>query len=375
MLSKQLKNFGQRSGQQVTALSIGAMRLPKDTDKAIMLLRRAIDRGLCYIDTSRGYGESELVVGRALKDGYRDKVILSTKWSPWITKIDENDDSSSDCTRRRLEESMLRLDVDYLDYYQVWNINSREAYDRAVARDGMVDGIKKARDEGLVGHIGFTTHDSVENLLTYLDENDWCEIILTTYNMLNTTYAPVIAAAHTKGIGTVTMNPVAGGRLSESSPVLEALAKRVGATSVADMAIRYVLSNPDIDTILNGLSKLSDIDNSINAVSGGVFSPEQLAVIDKSLTEIKGKVSAFCTSCKYCLPCPAGIDIPAVMTAIQDERYWGWGKTAQARYDNISGNKADVCTKCGKCEKVCTQNLQISEEMSYAVKTFGGKTL
>jgi predicted aldo/keto reductase-like oxidoreductase len=103
MLSKQLKNFGQRSGQQVTALSIGAMRLPKDTDKAIMLLRRAIDRGLCYIDTSRGYGESELVVGRALKDGYRDKVILSTKWSPWITKIDENDDSSSDCTRRRNE--------------------------------------------------------------------------------------------------------------------------------------------------------------------------------------------------------------------------------------------------------------------------------
>ncbi len=374
MLLKQLAKFGQRSGHQVSALSIGAMRLPKDTDTAIILLRNAIDQGLRYIDTSRGYGESEWVVGQALKDGYRDKVILSTKWSPWITKIAENDDSSSDCVRRRLEESMLRLDVDYLDYYQVWNINNRQAYDQAIAKGGMVDGIKKAKAEGLVGHIGFTTHDSVENLLTYLEEADWCEILLTTYNLLNTTYAPVIAAAHAKGIGTVTMNPVAGGRLTESSPVLAALAKRVGADSVAAMAIRYVQSNPNIDTILNGLSKISDIDDSCKALKSGPFSAEQIAVIDKYLTEIKGKVSAFCTSCKYCLPCPAGIDIPAVMTAIQDERYWGWKTAAQSRYDNISGSKADACTKCGKCEKVCTQNLQITSEMSYAVKTFAGQT-
>jgi len=257
MRLEKLIDFGQRSGQQVTALSIGAMRLPRNSDKAIKLLRKAIDNGLRYIDTSRGYGESELIVGRALKDGYREKVILSTKWSPWITKIDEDDDNSSDCVRRRIEESMLRLDVDYLDYYQVWNINSRQAYDQAIAKGGMVDGIKKAKAEGLIGHIGFTTHDSVENLLTYIEEADWCEILLTSYSMLNTTYAPVIAAAHAKGIGTVTMNPVAGGRLSESSPVLSALAKRVGAHSVADMAIRYVLSNPDIDTILNGVLPIS----------------------------------------------------------------------------------------------------------------------
>jgi hypothetical protein len=100
--------------------------------------RAAIDAGMRYIDTSRGYGESEWLIGRALKDGYRDKVLLSTKWAPWITKVQPSDKPSSDCVRRRIEESMKRLDVDYLDYYQVWNIDSREHYDQAVRKGGSV---------------------------------------------------------------------------------------------------------------------------------------------------------------------------------------------------------------------------------------------
>ena len=366
----QLKNFGQRNGQQVAPLSIGAMRLPRDVDCAVALLRDAIDKGLRYIDTSRGYAESEWILGLALKDGYREKIILSTKWSAWITKIADTDDSSSDCTRRRIEESMKRLDVDYLDYYQVWNIQNRECYDRAVAKGGMVEGILKAKEEGLIGHIGFTTHDSVENLLEYIEEADWCEILLTTYNMFNTTYAPVISAAHAKGIGTVTMNPVAGGKLAEQSPVLMKLAEQVGAISVADMALRYVLSNPNIDTMLNGLNKPEDLTDSIASVGRGAFSSTQITTIDNYFTKIKGQVSAFCTNCKYCMPCPAGIDIPAIMSCIQDARYWGWEASARTRYKNIKGSKADACTQCGKCEKICTQQLKIISEIGSAVKMF-----
>ena len=223
-----LCDFGQRSGHKVPRISIGAMRFPKDTDVAVSLLRYAIDRGMRYIDTSRGYGESEWIIGFALKDGYRDKVILSSKWSPWNMMVDPSDDTSSDCVRRRIEESLKRLDVDYLDYYQVWSINKREQYDKVVAKGGMVEGMLKAKKEGLVGHLGFTTHDSVENLLTYIEEADWCEVLLTTYNLINIQYAPVIEAAHAKGIGTLIMNPVGGGRLAEKSPVLMALAKEVG---------------------------------------------------------------------------------------------------------------------------------------------------
>ena len=174
-------------------------------------MRQAIDAGLIYIDTCRGYGDSEIKVGKSLKDGYRDKVILSTKWSPWVRKIEEDDDASADCTYKRIIESMERLDVEYLDFYQIWSISKKEHYEQAVAVGGMLDGIKRAVKEGLVGHIGFTTHDSPENVSRYIDEADWCEAILFTYNVLNQTYQEVIAKAHSRGIATVVMNPAGGG--------------------------------------------------------------------------------------------------------------------------------------------------------------------
>ncbi|MBN1518340.1 aldo/keto reductase [Candidatus Sumerlaeota bacterium] len=366
----QLRAFGKRSGQEVLPLSIGGMRLPRDVDLAVSIVREAIDQGLRYIDTSRGYGESEWVIGLALQDGYRDKVILSSKWSPWITKISQSDDASADCVRRRIDETMRRLNVDFLDYYQVWNIHNRELYDQAVARGGMVEGILKAKDEGLVGHLGFTTHDSVENLLTYIEEVDWCEILLTSYNLLNTTYDPVIKAAHAKGIGTVVMNPVGGGKLAEQSPVLMDLAQRTGAVSVPDLAVRFVLSNPCIDTMLIGMTKASDITDSIASVERGAFSANQLEAIDLFLKDIRERAAVFCTSCKYCMPCPHGVDIPAVMSSIADLRFWGWADRARSNYEKIKG-KADLCIQCEACLPQCTQHLMITEEMAFAADTFG----
>jgi hypothetical protein len=366
-----LRDFGKRSGHKVPPVSIGAMRLPKDLDAAVELLRAAIDRGMRYIDTSRGYPDSEWVVGRALKGGYRKKVFLSTKWCPWGMKFIPADDSSAGCVRRHIEEQMKRLDVDYLDYYQVWSVNSRENYNQAVARGGMVEGILKAKKEGLVRHTGFTTHDSVESLLKYIKKADWCDILLTSYNLLNTKYAPVIEAARSVGIGTVVMNPVGGGALAKSSPILAALAREVGAVSTADLAVRYVLSNPDIDTMLCGINKLSDVSDSISSVERGAFSPGQLKKINRCLEEIRKQASSFCTGCKYCMPCPEGIDIPFVMNCILDARYWGFEESARERYRNFKGKKADSCVKCGKCEKKCTQHLKIIKEMASAVKMFG----
>jgi hypothetical protein len=358
-------DFGKRSGIKVPPANIGGMRLPADVDKAVALVRQAIDAGMRYIDTSRGYGESEWVIGRALKDGYRKKVVLSTKWSPWVVKIDPSDDTSSDCMRRRLEESMRRLDVDHLDFYQIWNIDSREHYDQAVRKGGMLDGILKAMNEGLVKHTGFTTHDSVQNLLGYIPEADWCEIMLLTYNMLNSQYAPVIEAAHAKGIGTVIMNPVGGGGLAENSPVLAALARAVGAASIPDMAIRYVLSNPGVDCVISGLSKPSDVTDTVASAEAPRFSAEQVKAIDDGIARIRGEAKSFCTACRYCMPCPAGIDIPAVMSCIHDARYWGWENRARDRYRGMN-TKADACTQCRQCEAKCTQHLKIVDEMMFA---------
>ena len=371
-MSMEKKHFGNRSRLQVSPVSIGAMRFPADTMDAVALIRRAIDRGMVYIDTSRGYGESELILGRALKNGYREKVILSSKCSPWIKKVQDNDDGSADSVRRRIEETMIRLDTDYLDFYQVWNINTPEAWATATRKGGMVDGIRKAMDEGLVRHTGFTTHEDPERLLGYLDQADWAEIILVSYNLLQHDYAKVLKKAHGMGIGTVVMNPCGGGRFSADNEILMALAREVGAVSVADLAIRYVHSNPYVDTMLCGMSKTSDVDDSIASVDRGRFSPEQLETIERFFRDRSPAKIKFCTGCNYCMPCPQGIKIPGIMELIYNDRVLGMKQTSinEYQYSWVVGQTADHCIKCGACEKKCTQQLEIIKELQYAHRTY-----
>ncbi|MCX5758944.1 MAG: aldo/keto reductase [Candidatus Hydrogenedentes bacterium] len=364
------RDIGERCGFRIPRANLGAMRLPADLDVAAALIRKAIDAGMVYIDASRGYENCELKLARALKGGYRKRVILSTKWSPWAMSIDKTNAPSADCVRRRIDEQMKRLEVDYLDYYQIWSINSRDQFDQVVRRGGMLDGIRKAVGEGLVGHIGFTTHDEPESLISYLPEADWCEIILFSYNLLQTRYAPAIAAAHEHGIGTLVMNPVAGGRLAEPSPVLTELAHEVGAVSVPDLAIRYIMSNPNVDTILSGVGKPADIRDSIASVEIGHFSEEQLRRIHQYMAKVSDGAGRLCTGCEYCLPCPAEINIPEVMACVQDERHWGFAVSARARY-NRQETGADACTDCGACEEKCTQKLPIRKDMAYARQRFG----
>ena len=368
-------DFGKRSGFQIPRANIGAMRLPDDTDEAVALIRYAIDSGMVYIDTSLGYGESEVKLGKALKDGYREKVILSTKWCPWNLLVEDTDVPSADCMRKRMDQSMKRLDVDYLDFHQIWSVNNREQFDQATAPGGMLDGIRKARDEGLVGHIGFTTHDKPESLLEYLPDADWCEVLLVTYNLMNVQYAPVLELAHRLGIGTIVMNPVGGGRLAEPSPVLVELVRETGAESVADLALRYVLSNPNVDTIIPGINKPSDVDDAIAAVEAGPLAQDQLAYLNEFVQRMADEKAAFCTGCRYCMPCPLYIEIPSVMNAVFEDRQWGLANSARRRYHRINGVKADACVECGQCEDKCTQQLNIIEAMRYAQERFGDKAV
>ncbi len=368
----QSTNFGTRSGLQVPPVSIGAMRLPQDSMDAVGVIRHAIDSGMRYIDVSRGYGEAELVLGRALRDGYREKVILSTKCSPWIKKVDDRDDGSAGSVLRRIEESLLRLDVDCLDFYQVWNVDKREAWETATRKGGMVDGIRMAMERGLVKHTGFTTHDSVENLLEYLPAADWCEILLVSYNILNRRYAPVLAKARELGIGTVVMNPVGGGTLVEDSEVFRPLCDEVGAVSLPDLAVRYVFSNPNVDTMLCGMSARADADASIASVQRGAFSPGQVRRIDEFVSGRSREKAGFCTGCKYCMPCPAGIRIPAIMGAIYDDRFLGLRRSAGRKYQQATREVTpEACMKCGKCEDKCTQGLAIMREIQDAMTAYG----
>ncbi len=368
---KNLVDFGKRSKLKVYPVSIGAMRLPQEEKQAVALLRQAIDTGMIYIDTSQGYGDSEIKVGKSLKDGYRQKVILSTKWSPWIKKIEPDDDTSADCTYKRIIESMERLDVDYLDFYQIWNIDSSEHCRQAVTKGGMLDGIRRAMDEGLVKHTGFTTHDTPENVSRYIDEFDWCETILFTYNLLNQTYADVIAKAHDKGIATVVMNPVGGGMLAEDSPVIKsAVLEATGVDDVIQIAHRYLAGNKNIDTILCGINKPSDIVSTLENYRKPPLTIQEIETIEKALRKLSSENMGFCTSCKYCMPCPQGIDIPAMMNVSYLLNMLKVPRRAKDIYGwNISENNPhksafpSSCIECGQCEEKCTQSLNIIQAL------------
>ena len=371
------REFGKRSGFKVAPVSIGAMRLP-DEEQAIALIRQAIDAGMVYIDTSRGYEGSERKLAKALKDGYREKVILSTKWASWIKKYDPADDTSADCTYKRIIESMQRLDVEYLDFYQIWNIHTPEQFEQVIAKGGMLDGIRRAMDEGLVCHTGFTTHDTPEHISDYIDRADWCEAILFTHNLLNPTYKDVLQKAHEKGIATIVMNPAGGGMLTEQSPVIQQAVETIADTDdVTEIAHRYLHSNPNIDTILCGISKPSDIESTLANYQKPQFNSEQVAQLEKAMAKLSSKNLGFCTGCKYCMPCPQGINIPVMMSICYYRKLLQLPQKAQNTYNwALNPNNSDIskpssaCIQCGACEKKCTQKLKIIDEMKYIAEQY-----
>ncbi len=366
--------FGRRSGLTAPRVNIGTMRLPGDALDAVALIRHALDAGMRYIDTSRGYGESEFLVGRALEGVHRGEAIVSTKCSPWIKKVTDADDGSAESARRRIDESRLRLGLDRLDFYQVWNVDSPEAWETATRPGGMVDGIRRAIDDGVVAHTGFTSHEKPEKLLGYLDEADWCEALLVSYNMISRDYEPVIQAAHDKGIATIVMNPIGGGKFAEDSPVLMELAARVGAVSVADLAARFALSNPAVDSILCGLSKPSDADDTIASVERGPFGEQEMLAVRAFVDERTPAKTGFCTGCNYCMPCPQGIEIPQIMGAVYEDRVLGLTRGARNAYGWATRSvKVSACVRCGQCEEKCTQHLSIMEDLEYAGRTYEEK--
>ena len=368
-------DFGKRSGLMVNPVSIGAMRLP-DEELAIPLIRQAIDAGMIYIDTSRGYGQSETKLAKALRDGYREKVILSTKWSPWNLKVEPDDDTSADCAYKRILESMGRLEVEYLDFYQIWAICNLEHYEQATCKGGMLDGIRRAKDEGLIRHMGFTTHDKPDNIRKYIDQADWCETVLFTHNILDLTYKEIIAETHEKGMATIAMNPLAGGFLAEESPVLQqAVSDALGITDVVEAAQRYLAGDENLDTILCGINKPSDITSTINNYSKPPLTSQQRTDLEEAMSKISSKGMWFCSSCKYCMPCPEGINIPGMMKLIYFDRLLQMSDRAAKDYERqVDADTTPArCTKCGQCEDKCTQHLKITDELEYLVDRFGTK--
>lgn len=363
--------FG-KTGMEISALGFGAMRLPMEwseageghvkTDESVALIRRAFELGVNYVDTAWFYcqQESEGVVGRALKDGWREKVTLSSKLPVGLVK--ERADG-----RRFLETQLERLDAGCIDIYHLHGVGKEQMRD-IVDRFHLIDDMLAAKDEGLIRHLSFSFHDKPEEMIPIIDRGCFSSV-LCQYNLLDRSNEESIAYAKSKGLGVVVMGPVAGGRLRTSSEVLEQAVKERGI-STPELALRFVLSNPNVDCALSGMETLAMVEqNAAVASDETALSAEEKTAIEKTADELKKMSDLYCTGCEYCMPCPQEVNIPKCFEFMNYARVYGLTEAARERYAMIGkpwiakGKDASHCIECGECEKKCPQNIPIIQQL------------
>lgn len=356
----QYREYG-KTGLKVSALGFGAMRLPFDEpERSADLMRLALDLGVNYIDTAYGYGEgrSEMQVGMAIK-GRRDQVYVATKNPMW-------GDETLEGWLQRLETSLERLQTDYIDFYKVIHGLSWDVYER-VYEPLIAPEVQKAKEQGKIRHAICSCHDTPENMIKLL-ETGALEGMLLQYNLLDRRNEPVLARAKELGIAMEIMGPVGGGRLGMQSEKLASLLP--GIASTAELALRFVLANPNVTVAFSGMSTEEQVrQNCATASREEPLTTDEIEAIGKALVENQKLAALYCTGCEYCLPCPNGVAIPQIFAAMNMHRVWGLTEHARQMYahfgpENEQGlRQADACIECGQCESKCPQNIKIIEQL------------
>ncbi|HYH03511.1 MAG TPA: aldo/keto reductase, partial [Bacillota bacterium] len=330
------------------------------------------EMGINYIDTAPYYGDgqSEVIVGKALK-GWRDRVYLSTK--------NPIEDASGANFLRRLENSLKKLNQEWIDFYHMWGIDWEAFEQRINQPDGPLAAAQKAKAEGLIKHISFSFHGKPEELLKLIDTGEF-ESVLCQYNLLDRSNETAIAHAHAKGLGVAVMGPVGGGRLGNPSPVIHNLIPG-GVKSSPEIALRFVFANPGVDVALSGMGSIAMVDQNV-AIAGAdtALTLAEQAQVTAALEQHKQLADLYCTGCGYCMPCPNNVNIPENFTYLNYHRVYALTDYAREQYRIlgtseqpwVSGKKASDCLECGVCETKCPQKIPIMKQLKEVHRVLEG---
>ena len=358
-----------KSGVHASVLGFGCMRLPMDDDKtvnrdkAIPMLHKAYELGVNYFDTGKWYCEqdSERTLGEALKGMDRSKVYVSTKYA--------HEHSTAADLREKFETSLSLLDIDYVDFYHLWGISWKFFTEKIDIPDGPLKTFLKLKEEGLVRHLSFSFHSEPEDIHKIVDTGIF-ESMLCQYNLLDRKNEEGIAYAASKGLGIAVMGPVGGGRLGAPSEAVAQLLPGQERVSSAELALRFVLANPNVAIALSGMSEINHvIENAEVASRDDYLSAEEITRIERSAEENQKMMDLYCTGCKYCMPCPQNVNIPHIFQAMNYYKVWDLKEHAKNSYkeigevDWVKGEKADACVECGECEEKCPQHIPIIEQL------------
>lgn len=378
---------------KVSALGFGCMRLPPrtinrlraKTNESIRIIRHGINLGINYFDTGYPYhlGDSEKILGKALEDGYREKVKIATKYPMILSSVLKFDS----CLKTQLK----RLKTEYIDFYLFHGLN-RNSFEK-VKRLNLFDKMENAKDEGLIRHIGFSFHDTLPIFKEIIDFYPW-DMTQIQYNYMDTAIQATnegLKYAHSKGIAVVVMEPLKGGKLA--NPPQEALeimkSSGINRTPV-DWAFQFLWNRPEIATVLSGMGSQKMVDeNCDSADRSGINSliETENEVLTRVAEIFRKKILVPCTACNYCMPCPQGVDIPGNFAllnnrSMETSRIWrfiigrNYGKLAKSskKVDNNSPNgNASLCDNCGKCVTNCSQHINIPIELDRTHAILGKK--
>jgi len=369
----QYRKFG-RLEWQCSALGFGCARFPTvggnygdiDEARAIEMLHHAIVQGVNYLDTGYDYheGNSERVIGRALQGGYRDKVRLATKLPCWLVKTAGDFDLF-------LDEQLERLQTDHIDVYLLHRLNTFEQSWPNMRDLGVFRWAEGAISDGRIGCLGFSFHDAYDVFQEIVDAYDGWAMCQIQYNYMDVDSQAgqqglLYAASH--GLAVAIMEPLLGGKLANPpEPVRNLLASTDQTRTPVDWALQWLWNQPQVSVVLSGMSTLEQVEQNLVSVSeSGVdtLTTDELALVERLRAKYQEYQAIPCTQCRYCMPCPNGVDIPLVFYDYNRGLMHDDIEFMRFVYSFLpEGSRASACIQCGECEEKCSQRIPISEWM------------
>jgi predicted aldo/keto reductase-like oxidoreductase len=345
---------------------IGEDQANVDEPKAVRMLRYAIDHGVNYVDTAYPYheGNSERVVGRALRDGYRERVKLATKLPCYLVQ-------SSGDFEKYFSEQLVRLQTERIDLYLLHALNQERWTN---VRDlGVLKWGDRAIADGRIGHLGFSFHDEYAVFEEIVDAYDWtfCQIQYNYMDVEKQAGTKGLRYAASKGMAVVVMEPLLGGRLVDPpEPVQRIFDSAPRKRTPADWALQWLWNQPEVSVVLSGMTEMAHVEE--NVASADVSGPRSLTMEELALIgQVREKYRKFCpipcTGCRYCMPCPNGVNIPRTLETYNEGVMYGNPDNARTWYNNdrwlSEDERASACIQCRECEELCPQDIPISEWM------------
>lgn len=335
-----------------------------DETQATEMLAYAIDHGVNYLDTAYPYhgGQSEIFVGKFLKNGYRDKVKLATKMPTWLTQQNSDFD-------KYLNEQLEKLQTDHIDFYLLHALNGKRW--PSLMELEVFEWAERAIADGRIGHLGFSFHDDYEAfkmIVDAYDQWDFCQIQYNYMDIENQAGTRGLRYAASKGLAIIIMEPILGGRLANSPEPVQAIWDSAETRrKPADWALQWIWDQPEVSLVLSGMSNMQHVqENVASAAQSGIsnLTMDELELVGQVRTAYEELAPIPCTKCEYCLPCPNGVNIPRNFEIYNEGAMYSF-ESARGAYNNWfpAEENASNCLDCKDCEQLCPQQITISEWM------------